>query len=366
MPYTQYCNDPTDEKADSLFILMSNRDTITRNASYKYSITGLSVPFNKTYDGGQDSIRPFYKNGFVTYVPFAHPPVPFLLPISGADSASFLVRHVLKDLTPGSTFGDTLERVQRFQNYYAYDDGTPELGYGINGNGAQMALRFKLNQSPDTLRGVYIYFNRTIQSTSGTDVLFYLTVWNDNNGLPGDTIYSRIEKVIYSDSLNQLVGYRIHVPLQITGTFYVGTIQTTTDNLNIGYDKNNNAQANLFYNALGYWNVSAFAGALMLRPIIGKPITLGISPVAKSSGIAAIYPNPCSSGTISIEIPGLPEDRKNTRLLVTVYDLAGSTLITATSTGIIDVSTLPQGMYIVGIKDIRTQQTWSAKLIINR
>ena len=367
MPYSQYCDNPTEEIADSLYILMSNRDTITRKAAYKYTVTGISSAFNKTYDGGQDSIRSFYKYGYVTYIPFAHPPLPFLIPISGADSALFSVRHVLKDLTPGSPFADTIQRYQRFYNYFAYDDGTAEAGYGIKGADAKMACRFKLNKSPDTLRGVYIYFNRTLESTNGETVYFYLTVWNDNNGTPGDTIYSRLVSVAYSDSLNQFVGYRLQVPVQVTGTFYVGTIQTTSDNLNIGYDRYNNSQSNLFFNAIGTWLSSAYTGSVMVRPIVGKPINLGIAALNKGSEKPLIYPNPCAGESIQIDMPGAVISHGNSsRLTVTVYSLVGKEMLQARTSGTLDVSGLPDGMYIVGILDSRTQQYFSSKLIINR
>ncbi len=53
--------------------------------------------------------------------------------------------------------------VMNFRNYYAYDDGTPEYGFGISGEstaGAVLACRFRVYQ-PDTLRALQMLFNKT-------------------------------------------------------------------------------------------------------------------------------------------------------------------------------------------------------------
>ena len=50
---------------------------------------------------------------------------------------------------------------QTFKNYFAFDDGTAEAGYGINGLGsrnAMFAYRFR-SFIEDTLRAINICFN---------------------------------------------------------------------------------------------------------------------------------------------------------------------------------------------------------------
>jgi len=53
--------------------------------------------------------------------------------------------------------------------------------------------------------------------------------------------YSQLVLAQYSDSLNKFTEYRLNWPVRLSGTFYVGTIQTTDDNLNIGFDTFDNA-----------------------------------------------------------------------------------------------------------------------------
>ena len=165
--------------------------------------------------------------------------------------------------------GDTMQAYQKMYNYFAYDDGTPEASYGLTPAGSQLAYRFKLDKSPDTLRAIRMYFNRTLSNTSMQ--WFKLCVWNDNGGKPGDTIYAELVMPRYADSLNKFVTYHIYPPLSITGTFYVGWIQTTADNLSIGFDRYNNSQPQIFINTNGTWTNSAFTGSLMIRPVVGKP-----------------------------------------------------------------------------------------------
>ena len=267
MPYPQYSNDPTSEIQDTLNILISNRDIVNHNSNYKYTISDQGGSFNKTYNGGDHIINPFYTSGYVTYIPFAHPPMPFIIPIGSADSAVFTVHHYIK-AQDGSGLGDTIEAAQKFYNYYAYDDGTADAGYGLTPTGSKLAYQFKLNKTPDTLRAVQIFFNRTLSNNN--EQFFYLCVWNDIGGKPGDTIFSVLEYVRFSDSLNQFVTYRIDPGLPISGTFFIGTIQTTDDNLNIGFDRYNNSSGNIFYNSSGTWYTSAYSGSLMMTAACGQ------------------------------------------------------------------------------------------------
>lgn len=361
MPYSQYCNNPTNEIADSLYLLITNRDTIDRNSTYRYSVTQPGGSFNKTYST-TFNLTSFYQFGF----PYTlRPPVSFIFPISGSDSASFLMQHIITDNTPGSSLGDTITGSQNFYNYYAYDDGTPEAGYGLKGIGAQMAYRFTLNKSPDTLRAVRMFFNRTLSNAN--QQLFNLTVWNDNNGKPGDTIYSRLENVKLPDTIDQFVTYHLEVPVRISGTFYVGTIQTTDDNLNIGIDTYNDAHENLMYNVIGQWLTSSFPGALLLRPVIGKPLPVGIHTVQTTTGHLSLYPNPNNTGVITLSIPGIENpNQPATSLEIKVNNLFGQSVFISGYSKVIQLPDLPAGIYIVVATNPATGNNYTGKLVITK
>ena len=343
MPYTQYCDNPTNEIRDSIDILISNRDLLNHNSAYQYNLLDPSGTFNKTYNGGDYLVKPFYTNGYVTYIPFAHPPVPYLLPIGAADSASFLMTHVVTAVD-GSGYGDTIQAWQRFYNYYAYDDGTPEAGYGLTPASSMLAYRFTVNKS-DTLRAVQVYFNRTLSNVN--QQFFYLRVWNDNNGKPGDIQADTLMYVRFADSLNKFVTYHLDPAVKISGTFYVGMVQTTDDNLNIGFDRYNNSQINILYNSTGEWFSSAYSGSLMIRPIVGKPIPLGVqSPVAPGRKVQ-VYPNPVSGGEFHVSVPGTTLTQNQYRAMVS--DLSGRTVMEADAAGSIRAGDLSAGIYLLTI-----------------
>jgi len=228
-----------------------------------------------------------------------------------------------------------------------------------------MAYRFKLNRSPDTLRGISMYFNKTL--TSENQQFFYLTVWNDNNGKPGDTIYSRLEYVKFSDNLNQFITYRFEVPVRISGDFYIGTITTTDDNLNIGFDSYNNAYGNLLYNSTGQWLTSAFSGSLLMRPLIGKPLPLGIPVHHSEPKRLQIYPNPCSCETVIVTHEYLTSQVINSEHSKTVLrNLTGQEVFSDRYNKTLDVSGLPGGMYILEVINSETGKQFTGKLVITR
>ncbi len=367
MPYPQYCNDPTNEIRDTLDILITNRDNVPHLSTYNYYLTEPGGSFSKTYSGGNYNILPYTSppSPYVTWQKFAHPAVPYILPVGSADSATFLVRHVVRDVTPGSVFGDTIESYQNFFDYFAYDDGTPEASYGLNPAGSQLACQFRLNKSPDTLRAIRMYFNRTLGNSS--QQWFFLCVWNDNGGKPGDTIYSDLVMPAYADSLNKFVTYHIYPPLSITGTFYVGWIQTTSDNLSIGFDRYNNSQDKIFVNTSGSWYNSDYSGSLMIRPVVGKPIPLGIGEVVPTSGKLFIYPNPCCGNTLHLRLsPGTATTEGAVSRMVTVTDLLGHVVLKGHVNSDLDVSSLRDGLYFLRLSDSSGSHYGSAKFIISR
>jgi len=365
MPYPQYCDDPTNEIKDTIDILISNRDTNDRVASYSYYITNPSGTFNKTYEAGDTIIKPFYTHNYVTYPPFAHPPVSFMFPISQADSAIFLMKHVIHDNTPGSTLGDTIEAYQRFYNYFAYDDGTPEAGYGLSPAGSKLAYRFKINKPSDTLRAIQMYFNRTLSNNN--QQFFYLCVWNDNAGFPGDTMYSDFVYPYFTDSLNKFITYHLTSPLRLSGIFYVGWIQTTNDNLNLGFDRYNDHQSDIFYNVAGKWLNSSYTGSLMIRPIVGKPIPLGIEEFVDSHKNLKIYPNPCSGQTIQIDITGNENSRiSSENYTYSIVNLFGRTVSQGRFINSIDISALSNGLYFFELKSSSGMSLSNGKFIVAR
>ncbi|MEA3445633.1 MAG: T9SS type A sorting domain-containing protein [Bacteroidota bacterium] len=247
-----------------------------------------------------------------------------------SDNAKFLVQAYLK---PGeivadfSQSNDTAGYVQIFDDYYAHDDGSPESGYGLSGEGTQnamLAYKFLNYYVDDSLRAIDMYFNRTIGDAS--QKYFFLRIWehNSNTGLPGDLLYDQIGVIPeYHDSLFRFHRYILQGSLEqdtailVPDTFYVGWKQTTTDLLNIGFDKNriprdtsvtNWRNPWIFYNVTGGWQNSSLNGALMIRPVFSEQALVAIPEINKKSAVLSVYPNP-SSGLFTIDL----SDEKNPR-----------------------------------------------------
>jgi hypothetical protein len=368
MPFNQYCNNPSNELKDNLELFITNLDSTIFNSSYFYTVYQFDGPFQYLYSGGNCNLFPFSVNGYqncISCAQHACPPVNFTFPVSDADSAEFEIRHyIIGDITQTDTVGDTLSFRQKFFNYYAYDDGTPEAGYGLTPAGAKLAYRFKLNVK-DTLRAVQMFFNHT--QNNANEKFFNLMVWQDNNGKPGDVIYSQLnEKVEFSETLLGFQTYMLDTALLVNGTFYIGWEQQTGDNLNLGYDTYNNAQQNIFYNATGEWFQSIYQGALMMRPLLGKPVEFsGIKEPVYNAGSISPYPNPLNSNRINFRCTGIYENTSTTGgFRVLVNNLLGEELYSGIFRRSIDIDISP-GLYIISVKDEKGQIISVSKLIKN-
>lgn len=355
MPYPQYTAAPDAEMADSVSLILGNRDISVHNCHYSYKVSNSSGTFIKTYSGPNFNLQPVYTTGPA----ILHPPVPWFYPITQADSAVFMMQHIVKDNAPGSVYGDTVSHEQQLYNYFAYDDGTPEASYGLTPAGSMLAYRFNLNK-PDTLRAIQMYFNHVYNNANHQ--YFYLCVWNDDVGTPGDTIYSELTEPKYSEQLNKY--YTYHVPsIPVNGTIYVGWIQTTADNLSLGFDTYNDHSSMIFYNTTGKWYPSAYTGSLMIRPIVGKPIPLGVEKTPAASAGLEIWPNPCSNRILHLRLNNNANSSAE-GYNITITNLLGQTVLSAKYSEQIDLSSLGQGIYILHLNGPGGKITAVKKIII--
>ena len=367
MPYSQYRANFIQEMTDTLSLKITNLDKDAYNATYRYEVSrDNQAPF-KFYDGGSFSISPFITSGYVTYPQFAHPPVNFQFPVGNQEKVFFTTTHIVNAIANlDRKENDTIRNVQVFANYYAYDDGTAEAGYGIAFASAQVAYRFKLN-TPDSLLAVDMYFNQTLNN--GNVKKFYLNIWNDYFGEPGDLIYSKFGyEPVYTDSLNQFFMYKLDSTVQITETdfpnliFYVGWEQVTADNLNIGFDMNNNAQSNIFKRITTGWSNSLYEGALMIRPVIGKEKVVGI-PDNNPAQSLLIYPNPTYNGLVKIQ---LPSGVRTNGCVTSVFNTTGKMLISRPFNSDEDFSILPSGLYFIQVTAQDGSIAGRSKLLVNQ
>jgi hypothetical protein len=366
MPYKQYRSNPTNAVRPEFEINITNLDNVTHQTHYWYNVTQRNGSQYFGYDGGSCELLPYDLGGFQSCssscgAAQACPVVNSLFALqAGIDSTSFTIRHFISDSTDGNNLVDSLLYQQGFYNYFAYDDGTPEKGYGLEPAGAFVAVQYNMSV-PDTLQGVQLFFNRTLNNANYK--YFDIVVWGDNNGKPGNILYRKERQhPLWS---NDIYGYKMYTfvdPPIVSGVFYVGLYQSETGSLNIGYDAVNNSSEYTFYKIADQWEESQFTGSLMIRPVVGSNVFIGNEELRSTSDPSIlIVPNPASGNlTISLDDSDnfIPES-------IYLFDLSGRIIVNRPYTPSMDVSFLESGMYFLQISG-ENRQIVTTRLMIAR
>lgn len=332
MPYKHYRANPTASISEKFELKVSNLDRQAHQLKHRYTVD--QVEGNQHYD-------------YQTHRPFNTPAMTFSQPDTAMvaqlfamdydrDSTSFIIRQYISDSTCNPPLVDSLVYVQGFYNYFAYDDGIPELGFGVEPSpGGAFAVKFELNEL-DTLRGVQILFNHTLNDANNQ--YFDIVVWKDNNGKPGDEVYRLANrKPIWDEQIYKFAYYKFNERVRLNGVFYVGIVQQGSGLLNVGFDaSNDNSQYN-FINVTGSWQPSSKAGSIMLRPVVGAGYYIGLDEIESSD--INVYPNPA---TTTLYVTGLGKSAS-----VTIFDITGRQVTPASYNEEINVSELHEGLYLL-------------------
>lgn len=282
--------------------------------------------------------------------------IEYNFPISlNEDSALFKVQTYFKNSAESDLryqWNDTTTHFQKFYNYYAYDDGTAESGYGIIGEGtenAMVAMRFTTYEE-DTLRGVQFYFNQVLDNANQYSFKFH--VWKESESKPGNIVYTQEGlKPENTDELNQFITYKMDSNVVLNGNFFIGWQKTgTTEMLNVGFDVNKVNNDKLYYNFGGNWIKSQLEGTVMLRPVFGKEINISTDieqPDPFHQTEYTIYPNPAQDILhINISDPNINQYR------VTVFDIYGKIFINKSlHEPYIDLTEFNNGIYFIRLTD---------------
>ncbi len=130
----------------------------------------------------------------------------------------------------------------------------------------------------------------------------------------------------------------------VNDVFYVGWRQSSETFLNAGLDLNTPSGERQFYWLNGLWSKSQVHGSIMIRPVSGSPLTTSINDTYYiNRNLINIWPNPATDH-INID-PG--ELQLSGSSYITVIDLNGRVMIKQLYREQIDISSLPEGLYIV-------------------
>lgn len=248
-------------------------------------------------------------------------------------------------------WNDTLRFIQNFDNYYAYDDGSSEAGYGVRGeNSMAVSQKFKIYQK-DTIRAVSMLFNQTLSDPDMTAKRFFLAIWKDNGGKPGDLIYKSPTIVSVNRSLSGFnsfqtmyidpAGIVAKTPeLVAEGEIHIGWMQTVDYEMSIGVDLNRTTASKVYYRFGDKWILSQFKNPLMIRPHVGSYSILSDS-VIDPKPSCVFSPNPAKD---IIYFDCLAADNLN------VYSISGVLVsVLPIYDGKADVSSLVSGTYLIQI-----------------
>jgi hypothetical protein len=340
MPWKQFRQIYLNEMSNPVIsVCYRNNDSIIRNVTRDFQVWDVYSNMEvHSFTAGATNINPRssvdYKANLI-----------YTFDCDNPDSALFRITCSLKTDEFDPKDNDTLVYYQVFSNYFAFDDGSSEGGYGINGLGsrnAMLAYRFT-SFIQDTLRAVAICFNDSYLDANKR--AFDLMVWDDNNGIPGNVIYKRegvmVEK---SDILNGFYTYFFPDGIMVDGNFYVGWKQRTETFLNAGFDINTPHKGRQLYYLNGSWIESQVNGSVMIRPYVGNPFRLtGTDDVYLNRNETRLWPNPASD-YMMLGIKDLPYAAD---IYVSVVDMSGHELMKVPYSEKIDIAGLHQGMYIV-------------------
>lgn len=273
-------------------------------------------------------------------------------PLLSTDAAFWRVRFLAQTQPDINPYNDTASFVQELSNYYAYDDGSAEMGYSLNAPGAQLAYRFDI-VGGDSLRALRIYFNPQANPPPGlppTQGSFLITVWSS---LSPEVVqhqnFSFSTPEYKREGLNRFVEYPLDSTIHVAGTFWVGWTQTNAVGMNVGFDRNRNNQSRITYKVGTDWQPTAFQGSLMIRPVFVADVDpfIGVDEHAPAVTELRLMPNPSSTSFRLLLDNGDKAGRME------VVDATGREVFRSERPLVEEVATTawPNGLYMVRLFD---------------
>jgi len=341
MPWKQFRQVDLQEMGSSILVHYRNNDTITRNVTRNFEI----------WDVNKNSQAHFFSAGATNINPLTNVDynanLVYTFNTSSNDSALFRITASLKTDNFDPKGNDILVYFQVFNNYFAFDDGSSEGGYGINGLGsrnAMVAYRY-VSYMQDTLRAIRICFNDSYLEANKR--AFDIMVWDNNNGIPGNILYTKEDVMVeQGNMINGFYNYTIPEGVAINNIFYIGWRQRSETFLNSGYDVNTPSTGKQFYWLNGEWRQSQVQGSIMIRPVVGSPLKVtSINDVFyhNNKNIISVWPNPATDyinfDSGEMQMSGLS--------YVTITDIYGRELIKVPFRDRIDISSLHPGVYFI-------------------
>ncbi len=393
IPWRHFVNNAEEVLKDSIFIPLRNNDpndvagnkgslrigdVCTETNLYTEEIQ-LAVPIGTIVE------EPLSGNGFsVPEFLNVKDSIVSNLPANalGRDSAVFEITYQIIDDVDANQKNNTVFEYQKFFNYYAYDDGTAEVAYGLEGAESQLAMKYDILED-DILRAIQINFVN--MNSNDEDNAIYLMVWDSIcvGTNRSSLLYSEEIRLTpqYVSERNGFYTFLLEEPLPVSkGTIYIGFEQEFRNQINLGFDRNNiiefpftycrsdttiaDVASHTFFNSSSIWVPSIIPGTVMMRPVFGKAlnesdVNVGIegekTPI---QDLVTLYPNPAND-RISFDIGG-----DYSLQWVRIFDFSGRMVEEKhLQNHSMDIRTLPNGLYLVKTYDSDLQEMSTHKLV---
>lgn len=372
MPYEHFIQNPDKELKDTIastflnnFAQLGNTnsmrfDIFENNTNVSLATASLTEIVNGIYP---NSLKLFFLKSNITFLASA-PTNPYFL------TSTLTLRNDL-DNSDGKginyTQNNTISYQTRFDNYYAYDDGSAESVLSRNVKNGYVAMKFN-TFNKDTLRQIAIQLNRS--KTALTNRPISIMVWKklpnlrNANPFDPDILYKSTHLLKYSNFVDGFSVINLDTresPLVIVeGEFYIGYQQITDEEVIVGFDKNSvYPTSNLFYSDNGVWKDFSkenpeSKGSMMMRPVFGNYTVppLSIKKVDFKKADISVFPNPANEKIYFIE----------SIEKVQIFDILGNKILTASNVQEIDTNEFQNGIYFLNIQS--ENQVFNKKIII--
>lgn len=286
----------------------------------------------------------------------AFPKNDFTVPATAGDSLVITTQASLNVPNINQT-NDTVLSRYICEKILAYDDGSAERSYGLEGLGLKkFAQEFILN-NPDTLVGFQIHFSNI--DVRVDDLIFTFNIWDtlelNRPAFRDSAIYtSDNKKPYYIDSVNGYATFLLDTPIRVSGKYYLGWSQTDTRNLQIGYDLNSTkGREHMYIFTNGTWKKSTTSviGSVMIRSLLRRydGFATGLDLVSEEQ-ILDLYPNPASH-TLNV--------KSYLGTTIEMYSIDGRKLmdfISKEEISSINISDLSTGIYFIKATDSNKAQ----------
>ncbi|MGB1037466.1 MAG: T9SS type A sorting domain-containing protein [Bacteroidia bacterium] len=310
MPYSHYSTNPASFNEDAVYFRASNLYNVAKNIEVRHEAyyKGTDEKANTKFSENSNNI--LAQSSILRNLP--------KYDISGLTGTDPIVIDRMIEIRENGIVNDyknndKITTTQVFYDYYAYDDGSAERGFGFDHNTSpsniegQVAYGFDIAKE-DTLYAVATFFNEAVYDVSRTR--FKYRIWKDLSGVDGASedvlIYESDDESPSYNTANGERTFSTHyidtLLLLSPGKYYIGWWQQSMFNLNVGWDMNygnlknsDRPNPNLYYNTFGTWKNSDLPnGTLMMRPHFGskRQLYASIHQVEADEYNHRIYPNP--------------------------------------------------------------------------